>query len=117
MARYPKITRLTVHQYSWPIEDMGYDYNGFNMVYQRGNRIEATGYVFTIETDAGVTGEYAGGMAVSYAQVGMVAQYLLGKDALERELIWNDLKRALRKHERFGMGPIDIAPWDIAGKL
>ncbi len=117
MARHPKITRLTVHQYNWPIEDMGYDYNGFNMVYQRGNRIEATGYVFTIETDAGVTGEYVGGMAVSYTQVGMVAQYLLGKNPLERELIWNDLKRALRKHDRFGMGPIDIALWDIAGKL
>ncbi len=117
MARHPKITRLTVHQYSWPIADMGYDYNGFNMVYQRGNRIEATGYVFTIETDAGVTGEYAGGMSVSYAQVGMVANYLIGKNPLERELIWNDLKRALRKHDRFGMGPIDIALWDIAGKL
>ena len=117
MTRHPKITRLTVHQYNWPIEDMGYDYNGFNMVYQRGNRIEATGYVFTIETDAGVTGEYAGGMAVSYTQVGMVANYLLGKNPLERELIWNDLKRALRKHDRFGMGPIDIALWDIAGKL
>ena len=117
MTRHPKITRLTVHQYNWPIEDMGYDYNGFNMVYQRGNRIEATGYVFTIETDAGVTGEYAGGMAVSDTQVGMVANYLLGKNPLERELIWNDLKRALRKHDRFGMGPIDIALWDIAGKL
>src|ERR687885_547566 len=117
MARHPKITRLTVHEYSWPIEDMGYDHNGFNMVYLKGNRIDATGYVFTIETDAGVTGEYAGGMAVSYTQVGMVAQYLLGKNPLERELIHNDLKRALRKHDRFGIGPIDIALWDIAGKL
>ncbi len=32
---------------------MGYDYNGFNHVYQPGGRIESTGYVFTIETDAG----------------------------------------------------------------
>lgn len=117
MARQPRITKLTVHQYRRQVEDMGYDYNGFNLVYQPGGRIETSGYVFTIETDAGVTGEYAGGVAVSYAQVGMVAQYLLGKNPLERELIWNDLKRALRKHDRFGMGPIDIALWDIAGKL
>ncbi len=70
----------------------------------------------TIETEAGITGEYAGGVGVSYAQVAMVAQYLIGKNALEREKIWNDLKRALRKHDKFGMGPIDCALWDIAGK-
>ncbi len=117
MTRNPRITRLTVHQYRWPQEDMGYDYNGFNHVYQPGGRIESTGYVFTIATDAGVTGEYAGGMGISYAQVAMCAQYLLGKNPLEREKIWNDLKRALRKHDRFGLGPIDIALWDLAGKL
>jgi L-alanine-DL-glutamate epimerase-like enolase superfamily enzyme len=47
----------------------------------------------------------------------MVADYLIGRDPLQRELIYNDLKRALRKHDRFGIGPIDIALWDIAGKL
>ena len=87
------------------------------LVYQPGSRLPATGYVFAIETDAGITGEYVGGNSVSYAQVGMVAHYLLGKNPLERERIYNDLKRALRKHDRFGMGPIDIALWDIAGKL
>ena len=96
MARHPRITRLTVWQYRWRLDDMGHDYNGFNQVYQPGNRLQQTSYLFTVETDAGVTGEYAGGNAVSYAQVGMVAQYLLGKNPLERELIYNDLKRALR---------------------
>ncbi|WDR05260.1 enolase C-terminal domain-like protein [Devosia rhodophyticola] len=47
----------------------------------------------------------------------MAARYLIGKNALHREVIWNDLKRALRKHDRFGMGPIDCALWDIAGKV
>ncbi len=112
-----RITRLTVHQYGWDLTDLGYDHNGFNLVYEPGNRLRMTGYVFTIETDAGITGEYVGGNDVSYAQVGMVAQYLLGKDPLQRERIYNDLKRALRKHDRFGLGPIDIALWDIAGKL
>jgi L-alanine-DL-glutamate epimerase-like enolase superfamily enzyme len=116
MTRDLRIRRLTVHQYRWTLQDMGYDYNGFNHVYQKGGRTQQTGYVFTIETDAGITGEYAGGNGVSYAQVAMVAQYLIGKNALEREIIWNDLKRALRKHDRFGQGPIDIALWDIAGK-
>ena len=111
-----RIKRLTVHQYKWKRRDLTGDYNGFNHVYLKGGEVEFTDYVLTIETEAGITGEYAGGVGVSYAQVAMAAQYLIGKNALEREKIWNDLKRALRKHDKFGMGPIDCALWDIAGK-
>lgn len=110
------ITRLTVRQYRNGRRELGLDHNGFNHVYLAGSTVEETGFVFTIETKAGIIGEYVGGMSVSYAQVAMVAQYLIGKNALEREVIWNDLKRALRKHDRFGIGPIDCALWDIAGK-
>ena len=46
-----------------------------------------------------------------------MAKYLIGKNPLEREQIYNDLKRALRKDDRMGIGSIDIALWDIAGKL
>ena len=35
--------------------------------------------MLAIETDAGITGEYAGGDAPSYAQLGMFARYLLGE--------------------------------------
>ena len=91
--------------------------HGFNQVYVLGGRHRGTGYVLQIETDAGLTGEYVGGQAASYAQVGMAARYLLGRNPLQRELIYNDLKRALRKLDRLGIGPIDIALWDFAGKL
>jgi len=116
MTKDLRIKRLTVHQYGWTQRELGYDYNGFNHVYLAGSTVEQTGFVFTIETEGGITGEYVGGTGVSYAQVAMAAQYLIGRNALERELIWNDLKRALRKYDRFGIGPIDIALWDIAGK-
>ena len=112
-----RIKRLTVHEYKWTQRELGFDYNGFNHVYLKGGAVPRTDYVFTIETEAGITGEYTGGVGVSYAQVAMAAQYLIGKNALEREKIWNDLKRALRKHDKFGMGPIDMALWDIAGKV
>ncbi|HTN64298.1 MAG TPA: enolase C-terminal domain-like protein, partial [Devosia sp.] len=111
-----RIKRLTVTQYKWKRRDLTGDYNGFNHVYLKGGEVEFTDYVMTMETEAGITGTYAGGVGVSYAQVAMAAQYLIGKNALEREKIWNDLKRALRKHDKFGMGPIDCALWDIAGK-
>jgi L-alanine-DL-glutamate epimerase-like enolase superfamily enzyme len=117
MPRAPHITGVIVDRFTYKVAELGVDYNGFNHVYQAGGCLEQTGYVFSITTDAGITGEYVGGSAASYAQVGMVAQYLIGKDALERERIYNDLKRALRKHDRMGIGPVDIALWDIAGKL
>jgi L-alanine-DL-glutamate epimerase-like enolase superfamily enzyme len=117
MARPPRITRIIVHQFRFEVTDRGADYNGFNAVYEPGARRQSTGHVLTIDTDQGIRGEYVGGNPGSYGQLSMVAHYLLGKNALERELIYNDLKRALRKHDRMIMGPIDIALWDIAGKL
>lgn len=117
MARPAKITRIVVHQFEREVSDIGADYNGFNAVYVPGARTTRRGHVMTIETDAGAMGEYVGGGPYAYAQVAMVARYLIGKNPLERELIYNDIKRALRKHDRLGMGPIDIALWDIAGKL
>jgi L-alanine-DL-glutamate epimerase-like enolase superfamily enzyme len=117
MSRAPRITRVAVHCFGYQVSDLGVDYNGFNQVYEAGSCLDQSGYVFTIETDMGITGEYVGGNSSSYAQVGMFAKYLLGKNPLERERIYNDLKRALRKHDRMGIGPVDIALWDIAGKL
>lgn len=113
----PLITRMTVTEFWHEVTNRGTDYNGFNAVYDPGAKHKARHYVFTIETSAGITGEYIGGNPVSYAQIGMVSGYLIGKNALERELIYNDVKRALRKHDRMGQGPLDIALWDIAGKL
>ncbi len=110
------IRRLTIRKYQWTLPNLGYDYNGFNQVYEPGGKVTNTGHVLTIETDAGITGEYVGGNGVSYAQISGFAHYLIGKSALQREKIWNDLKRALRKNDRFGIGPVDNALWDIAGK-
>lgn len=110
------IRRLTIRKYQWTLPNLGYDYNGFNQVYEPGGKVTNGGHVLTIETDAGITGEYVGGNSVSYAQIAGFAHYLIGKNALQREKIWNDLKRALRKNDRFGIGPVDNALWDIAGK-
>ena len=113
----PTITRIETVEFSYPVEDAGNNPLGFDMVYRPGNTHERTTYAIRIETDAGVTGEYVGGDAPGFAQVNMVADYLVGKNPLNRERHWSEMKRALRKYDRMGIGPIDIALWDLAGKL
>ncbi|GHJ40917.1 enolase C-terminal domain-like protein [Streptomyces sp. TS71-3] len=113
------IRRVVARELEWTMPDLAPDRTGLNHAYRPGARSTNTGYVVTVETAGGVTGEYSwsqGGKGVSTAQIAMVARYLIGRNALHRERIWNDVKRALRKQDRFGLGPLDIALWDIAGK-
>jgi L-alanine-DL-glutamate epimerase-like enolase superfamily enzyme len=119
MAHRLEITTVEVHEFQWDVDNLWTDdyYNGFNTVYKPRARTKATGRILQIHTSEGVTGEFVGGAAVDYAQMEMFVHYLVGRDPLERELIYNDVKRALRKYDRMSMGPVDICLWDIAGKL
>jgi L-alanine-DL-glutamate epimerase-like enolase superfamily enzyme len=112
----PKITKLEVYEYQYTLNNMGTDYHGFNLVYVPGSTITRKGYILCLFTDVGLVGEYAGGSAAEYATLPLFAPYLLGKNALERERIYTDVKRALRQVARIGIAPVDIALWDLAGK-
>jgi L-alanine-DL-glutamate epimerase-like enolase superfamily enzyme len=112
----PTITQIESVEFGYPLEDAGYDEHGFNLVYDPGNQIERKLFGLRIYTDEGITGEYVGGNSPGAAQINMFADYLIGKNPLHREKHWSEIKRALRKYDRMGMGPIDIALWDFAGK-
>jgi L-alanine-DL-glutamate epimerase-like enolase superfamily enzyme len=112
----PVITRLELHEYESALQDMGTDYNGFNLVYAPGSTISRRGYVLRLFTDAGIVGEYAGGSAAEYSTLPQIARYLIGKNALERERFYSDVRRALRQVARIGVAPVDVALWDLAGK-
>ena len=113
----PLIKSIEVHEYAYELPELGTDYNGFNLVYEPGGSVTSGGYILRILTDAGVTGEYAGGGAADYATLPRFAHYLLGKSALERERIYSDVNRALRQVARIGLAPVDVALWDLAGKF
>ena len=81
MPHAPHITGVIVDRFTYKIAELGLDYNGFNQVYKADGCLEHSGFVLSITTDVGITGEYVGGSAASYAQVGMVVQYLIGKNA------------------------------------
>ncbi|GAB3025338.1 mandelate racemase family protein [Natronobiforma cellulositropha] len=112
----PTITRIESREFRYPLEDVGTDGNGFNLVYDPGETTWRKLFALSIHTDAGVTGEYVGGNSPAAAQINTFADYLVGTNPLERERHWSEIKRALRKYDRMGMGPIDIALWDLAGK-
>jgi L-alanine-DL-glutamate epimerase-like enolase superfamily enzyme len=112
----PRITRIESTEFEYPLHDVGVDDAGFNLVYEPGTTTTRKLFAVSVHTDTGVTGEYVGGNSPAAAQYNTVANYLVGRNPLDRESHWSELKRALRKYDRMGIGPIDIALWDFAGK-
>ena len=113
----PIITKIEAIQIEHTLLDMGTDYNTFNMVYEPGGKLQSGTSILRIHTDLGIIGEYFGVQATALAEVRSVSEYLIGKNALSRESIYNDLKRALRHGAWLGLSVVDICLWDIAGKF
>ncbi|MFB6151689.1 MAG: enolase C-terminal domain-like protein [Haloarculaceae archaeon] len=112
----PEITRIESVEFAYEIPDVGTDQYGFNLVYDPGSDVERKLFALRVETDAGHTGEYVGGNSPGAAQINTFADFLVGRNPLDRERLWSETKRALRKYDRMGIGPVDIALWDFAGK-
>ncbi|OLL73195.1 enolase C-terminal domain-like protein [Pseudonocardia sp. Ae150A_Ps1] len=111
-----KIERIRIDKAKFDMVDFAKHPTGFSLVYEPGSRKPTSAYAIRIYTDDGVVGGYVGGNSVAVAQVAMFGDYLIGKDPLQRELIYNDVKRQLRKFDKMGMGFVDIALWDLAGR-
>ncbi|MBO4248596.1 mandelate racemase family protein [Halomicrobium sp. IBSBa] len=111
-----EITSIESTEFAYPLPDVGTDRHGFNLVYEPGTTTERKLFAIEIHTDTGISGQYVGGNSPAAAQYNIVADYLVGKNPLHREKHWSEVKRALRKYDRMGIGPIDIALWDFAGK-
>lgn len=109
------IERIETIEFSYSLADVGTPPGGFDIIYEPGNILERRLFAIRIEMSDGLTGEYVGSNSPGAAQINTVAEYLVGRDPLRRERHWSELKRALRKYDRMGIGPLDIALWDYAG--
>jgi len=114
-----RIDRVEVHEFGWTAEDLGRDASGFNYVYEPGGRQPLSSFAVVVTTADGARGEYVaqwGGTPMALGQTLALAPHLVGRNAFQRELIYDDFKRAIRQYDHMGHGPLDIALWDLAGK-
>lgn len=114
-----KINRVEIHEFTYEANNIGLDAGGFNLVYQPNGRQKLSKFAIVIQTEDGVRGEYVAlwvANRMSLGQTLTLAPHLIGRDALHREQIYDDFKRALRQYDHMGHGPIDICLWDLAGK-
>lgn len=92
---------------------------GQRLAFSRGSSVSIVKNAIAIETDDGLRGEYVTNWGASPATRGemeMLAPFLLGRDAMAREVLHDDLKREIRQWSGMGYGPLDICLWDLAGK-
>ena len=115
MSAGPIITGIEVHQFTCSLANMGRDYNEFNIVYEPGSSVTRRACALRMTTDAGITGE-AIARPPGVSTLPMFVPYLMGKNALERERIYQDLNRAARQWARIGVAAVDLLLWDVAGK-
>ncbi|WP_254546868.1 enolase C-terminal domain-like protein [Halomarina pelagica] len=110
-----RISELEIHEFTYELDDVGTRHG--HQGYAPGETLEPPGFVLTIRTADGLEGHYRGFYFVPpmLAQIRMASADLLDRDPLEREEVWQDLWKALRHLDHVGMGPIDVALWDLAG--
>ena len=116
------IKQVELHEFDFKAKNLG-NLTGAESVgafgYLKGSFSKIKKFAVVIITDDGVRGEYVTHWCASdatYAQSSILAPKLLGRNAEEREGIYDDFKRELRQFDHMGHGPIDIALWDWAGK-
>jgi L-alanine-DL-glutamate epimerase-like enolase superfamily enzyme len=117
------ISRIELYAYAFQVPGLGLGGHGAmgvsNYEYKKDASLAVKRLALKIITDDGIVGEYGvnwGSTDATFGQICMLAPHLIGRDPEAREEIYDDLKRELRAYDRMGLGPLDIALWDLAGK-
>lgn len=118
------IDRISVHEFFYFAENVAVEMKdtkraGMLGEFKRGARAKLRGFVVVVQTNEGHRGEYCpfmGGTEPALGEVRKLAPRLLGQNPFEREAIFTLLKGASRAGSGEGIGPLDIANWDLVGK-
>ncbi len=119
MSNSPRITRIELVAFEIAVPDVGTDRAGLGVFYEPGPGHPQTRLAVRVHADTGVVGEYVpprGRAKVTLAACEALAFGLLGQPALERERHYQSMRRATKHVGELGIGPLDVALWDLAGK-
>lgn len=117
------ITSVVITEFAFDVNNIGLGTAAAgvgNMAYVKGSRFPAKRFAVRISTDTGHHGEYVAnwvGTPASLGQASMLAPILIGRNPEHREQIYEELKREVRAYDHMGHGVLDIALWDLVGKL
>ena len=117
MKDRPKITKVEVRQFSFQIKDLAPHPVIRIPWYEPGATFSGAASVLRIFTDIGITGEFMSGRAAEFSAFPNIMSYLIGRNALERDIIYQNVKHITQQTVPTAISPLDIALWDLAGKF
>lgn len=113
-----EITNIELTQFTFPLENIGPAPDASHATYRPGDTRDRPLFAIKVTTNTGITGEYVSQTSPPssiIAQIDQISPTLLGENPLHRERLWDLLRRKLKRTDKLGIGPVDIALWDLAG--
>ncbi len=114
-----KIDRIEITSFEIEIENIEENESGIGISYKPGSKNYHLRFGIKIFDNEGNFGEYVpprGRAKVIMSATEALSYHVLGKNPLERETIYRDLRGLCKHIGEVGIGAIDIALWDLAGK-
>lgn len=109
-----RVTEIEIHEFEREVRDMGLSAD--NARYEPGTSYKSPSFGLRIRTDQGINGEYVTTYMAEATLIQPIANFLIGKNPLDREAIYYGLRRFLQQNAWIGIAAVDICLWDIAGK-
>lgn len=119
MPEGPVIERIEFMVFEIAVKNMTADASGLRIAYAPGRADPQIRFALRIYADTGVVGEYVPGRGrarVIKSACETLAHSLIGKPALQRERHYRALRGMTAHIGEVGIGALDIALWDLAGK-
>lgn len=114
------IKKIEFFMFEFNVQNIGSDPAGFGVWYEPGQGVKQKRFAVKIYTSDGFIGEYIPPRSrapIIMPSAVALSNLLIQKPCLERESIYQLMRRATKHVGESGIGPLDIALWDLSGKI